>query len=152
MKLTIQRKLGDERDDELIRDAVLFMLQRLLTPAQIERVSLHILVTRLHGDFGDIELTRAPSFHIRLHYEVNAILLMVTLAHELVHMAQVMNGRLELKKIKDLSVWYWDGIPYGTAPYDDPELVLPWETDAEECECDLVRHFVDFYVTSLNPS
>lgn len=150
MKLTIRRNDGDQRDVRLLREAVPFMLNRLLKPAHVKTIVLHISFTRLHGDFGDIEIETAPTFRIRLHHEMDTLLMMVTLAHELVHLSQVMLGRLELKKIKGLAVWHWDGKPYGSAPYDDLEQTLPWELDADSREGDLACQFFSYYVTSLN--
>jgi hypothetical protein len=81
---------------------------------------------------------------------MDAILMVVTLAHELVHLSQVMNKRLEVKEINDLSVWFWDGQPYGTEPYADETVVLPWEADAERQEGNLARQFLNNYVKRLN--
>lgn len=81
---------------------------------------------------------------------MDTLVMLVTLAHELLHLSQVMHGRLELRKIKDLQVWYWDGEPYGSAPYDELGSDIPWERDAGDKENDLARHFFTHYVTSLN--
>lgn len=150
MKLTVRRNQGDKRDVELIRKAVPFMLKRLLKAEQIERISLHVILTKLKGDFGNVEIETAPAFRLRLHHEMDTLLMMVTLAHELVHVSQVMEGRLKLKKINHLTTWYWDKKPYGTAPYDDPDLILPWESDAARAENELACRFFRFYVSNLN--
>jgi hypothetical protein len=150
MKLKIRRNDGDPRDVKVLREAVPFMLNRLLKPAHVKKVVIHITLTRLHGDFGDIGIETAPTFRIRLHHEMDTLVMILTLAHELVHMSQVMHGRLQLKKINDLLEWCWDGKPYGTAPYDVPNLVLPWESDADERESDLACQFFQHYVTLLN--
>ena len=150
MKLVIRRNDGDPRDVKLLRVAVPFMLKRLLKPAQFSKVHLHITLTRLHGDFGDIEIETSPRFRLRLHHGMDTLVMLVTLAHELLHLSQVMHGRLELRKIKDLQVWYWDGEPYGSAPYDELGSDIPWERDAGDKENDLARHFFTHYVTSLN--
>lgn len=55
--------------------------------------------------------------------------MMVTLAHELVHLSQVMLGRLSLRRINDLAIWCWDDEPYGTEPYEKSEWTLPWESE-----------------------
>ena len=81
---------------------------------------------------------------------MDSLFMMVTLAHELVHLSQVMQGRLELKKINDLHVWHWDNKPYGTVPYDDLGTDIPWERDAGEQEGDLARQFFNHHITSLN--
>ena len=150
MQLEIHRKRGTERDVKLIREAVPFMLKRLLQPEQLSQVRLNVSITRLNGDLGDIILEDAPDFRLRLHHEADAILMMVTLAHELVHLSQVLSGRLKFKKFKGLDVWVWDGRSYGTDPYADPDRVLPWERDAELREGDLARQFLNFYVKKLN--
>lgn len=150
MQLEIERKRGTERDVKLITEAVPFMLKRLVKPEQLTQVHLNISITRLKGDHGDIVLEDAPYFRLRLHHESDSILLLVTLAHELVHLSQVLSGRLKFKKIKGLDVWVWDGRSYGSEPYADLDRVLPWERDAELREGDLARQFVNFYVKKLN--
>ncbi len=150
MKLTIRRNDGDKRDVKLLRAAVPYILNRLLTPAHVKTIVIHITLTRLHGDFGDIEIETAPKFRIRLHHEMDTLLMMLTLAHELVHLSQVMIGRLQLKKINGLAVWHWDGKPYGTEPYEAPNGDLPWEIDADCREGDLACQFFQHYLTSLN--
>lgn len=152
MKLTIRRNDGDPRDVKLIRDAVPFLLKRLLTAEQISRIHLHISLTHLHKDLGDIEIESAPKFRVQLHHGADTLLMIVTLAHELVHLSQVMDGRLQLRKIKGLRVWHWNGQPYGAEPYENPEQELPWESDADLHEGDLAGHFFTHYLTSLNPS
>lgn len=150
MKLSIRKNRGDKRDVELIREAVPFILKRLLKAEQIEDIDLHITLVKLKNDFGDVEISSAPSFRLRLHHEMDTLLMIVTLAHELVHVSQVMNGRLKLKKINHLRQWYWDKRPYGTAPYDDPELTLPWESEAARLENELACRFFRHYVSKLN--
>ena len=152
MKLTIRRTKGDPRDVQLIREAVPFILSRLLKPLHMKGVTLHITLTTLKRDFGDISVSEAPKFRLRLHHEMDTLFMIVTLAHELVHMAQVMDGRLSFKKINNLAVWHWMGEPYGAEPYADPDANLPWETDAVLLESDLACQFFEWYVTSLNAS
>jgi hypothetical protein len=82
---------------------------------------------------------------------MDTLMLLVTLAHELVHLAQVMDGRLQLKKIKGLDTWHWKRKPYGEDPYNPSESRdLPWEVEASELECDLALQFFAFYVRKLN--
>ena len=150
MKLTIRRNDGDPRDVKLLHEAVPFILSRLMKPRDVKKVSLHISLTRLHGDFGDIEIETAPAFRIRLHHEMDTLLMIVTLAHELVHLSQVMRGSLKLNKINDLTVWHWDDVPYGAEPYDNPEHALPWETEADSRETELASQFCAHYITLLN--
>lgn len=149
MRLTIERKQG-EGDDELLLAAVPFMLSRLLTREDVKTIRLHIVITNLAGDLGNIDLHDTPDFRLRLNHRVQGTLLLVTLAHELIHLAQVVEGRLKMREIKGLHVWYWDGEPYGSEPYADPTRLLPWEVDAESREGDLARQFVKSRVTSLN--
>lgn len=150
MKLTIRRIKGDPRDVKLVREGVAFILGRLLTPLHMAKVRLHITLTTLESDLGDVSIEKSPRFSIRLHHEMDTLLMLVTLAHELVHVAQVMQGHLFLKKINGLVVWVWKGQSYGADPYGDPSRYLPWEADAELREGDLACQFFSHYVTSLN--
>lgn len=150
MQLTIRRNQGDKRDVKLIRMAVPFMLKRLLKPSLVNEVTLHISLTSLQGDCGDIGIEDAPKFKMRLHHEMDTLLLMVTLAHELVHLSQVMDGRLKIKEINDLTTWFWKRKSYGSDPYASGAGNLPWEIDAESREGDLACQFFTHYVTMLN--
>ena len=152
MKLTIRRNQGDTRDVELIRKAVPFMLKRLLKPEQLEALSVHVVLTKLQDDLGNVDIEEAPKFRLRLHHEMDTLLMIVTLAHELVHLSQVMHGRLQLREINDLTVWYWDKKPYGSEPYADPDRTLPWESDANRMEGELACRFFTHYVKNLNAS
>ena len=152
MKLTVIHKTGNNRDLNLIRSACQQMLSRLLKPEQMARITLHVKVTTLQDDLGDISVESDSSFYLRLHHEMDTLLLIVTLAHELVHLSQVMTGRLVINKNNDLGEWVWDGESYGCDPYLETGRSLPWEIDANERECDLARHFVTNYIASLNAS
>lgn len=152
MKVRVVHEGKDRRDVLLLKVAAVQMLNRLLEPEQAEQVNLQILVTKLDGDLGDIELQSAPFFLLRLADDLNSILTIVTLAHELVHLAQTLTGRLQLSSQPHGTVWYWDGTPYGTEPYEQDNLSLPWEIDALERECDVARHFMNEYVSNLNAS
>lgn len=150
MQVRVYQQGSNRKDTLLIREAAVQMLSRLLKPEQTEQVNLQVLVTKLDGDFGDIELQAAPYFRLRLADDLNSILTLVTLAHELVHLAQVVEGRLSLSSQPSGTVWHWDGVPYGTDPYDLEDVKLPWEVDALEREGDLACHFVNEYVRNLN--
>lgn len=150
MKLRIQHGLADARDVKMVRAAVPEMLRTLLKPEQIALINLHITFTSLDAVYGDIELVKAPRFKIRLHDSLDPILLLMTLAHELIHLKQVMEGHLKVIKINDLHIWVWKNRQYGPDPYALKNASLPWETEAERKESALVRHFVKIYVTLLN--
>ncbi len=126
------------------------MLNKLLSREEQAPIRLHIIITTLHGDLGDIVLEDTPDFRLRLHHASDTILMLVTLAHELIHLSQVVKGRLKFRKFKGLDVWVWDGKSYGSDPYDDPDRTLPWESDANNRESDLARQFLNKYVRSLN--
>lgn len=153
MQLTVRQKLGDARDVKLIRDAVPFMLKKLLAPSQLSQVSVQVSIVKLNEDCGDIELHTPPLFKLRLSHQLDSVLMLLTLAHELIHLSQVVEGRLNLKKINGLTVWFWDGRPYGSEPYDSPlGDALPWEIDANRRESDLACQFLNDYVRKLNVS
>src|SRR5690606_34844853 len=102
MKLTIRGTQGNPRDVKILREAIPFILSRLLKPSQTKHVSLHVTLTTLEHDFGDIGIEEAPTFRLRLHHDMDTLFMIVTLAHELVHLAQVVDGQLFVKKIKGL--------------------------------------------------
>lgn len=152
MNITIRDTNADPRDVILVREASAFILSRLLKPSQLKHVNLHVNLAILKDDLGDIGIEEAPTFRLRLHRELDSLAMIVTLAHELVHLAQVMNGKLFLKEINGLEVWHWLNVPYGHDPYGDKTLILPWEVEAEQREVDLACHFFSHYVTKLNGS
>lgn len=152
MELVIRRNSADARDVRLVREAAPYMLKSLLKAELFSQVVLHVSFAKLNKDLGDVSVGEAPRFRMRLHPEMDTVLMMVTLAHELVHVSQVMEGRLKLKKIKGLHSWTWDGCNYGVDPYGDSDLNPPWEIDAVSQESDLACQFFRWYVTSLNAS
>jgi hypothetical protein len=152
MELTIKSTRTDCRDADLITRAVPFMLNGLLTSSQREGLIVNVVITTLNGDHGDVVLNEAPSFQIRLSSQCDTIMLVKTLAHELVHLSQVVNGRLKFRKINGLQCWVWDGKSYGPYPYRDPDRTLPWESDAERHEDTLCVNFVKHHVKFLNGS
>lgn len=150
--MRIDVHMDGDPDELLLEDAARYMLCYLLEPEQLVHVHLIVTVDDLGTDCGDIELQAAPIFRLRLSKGLNGILTLVTLAHELVHLSQVLLGRLALSSQPSGTEWFWDGMTYGTDPYERPSPELPWEVDALSQESDLARHFVNDYVKNLNAS
>lgn len=150
MQLRIRVKEGTDKDAELVRAATTYMMSKLLKPEQLESVSLHITLTSLEHDFGDIELHRSPKFIMRLHSAMDPVLMVTTVAHELIHVAQKLTGRLQLREVGGETVWCWGAKCFGADPYDDPSCILPWEDDAECREGDLALSFFRASIAKMN--
>lgn len=150
MKLRISRGDADPRDVKMVRVAVPEMLNLILSPSQIDQLDIHINFTSLNGVYGDIQLENPPYFKMRLHNDLDPILLLLTLAHELIHLSQVVSGDLKLIKNNKLYEWHWKKRNFGSEPYVDHDSRPPWEADAERREGVLTVHFVKKYVNILN--
>lgn len=154
MKIRVFQEAGcaKESDAKLLKRAVKAMLRELVDDEHLVNVRLDIVIAELERDCGEIELQDAPRFLIRLAHDLDTILTILTLAHELVHLSQVLTGRLRLNESSARLEWVWEGVNYGEAPYASPKIILPWEEEAKRLEANLTRHFLASYVSNLNNS
>ncbi len=150
MRIKMLKNSGTVRDVSLLKKAAKYMIERLLSPSQSANISLNISITNLNGRFGEAVINDPTRFKVRLYKDADLVMMLVTLAHELVHVSQVVSGTLKVKKINDLDEWFWKGKSYGVDPYENWPGKLPWETEANAQEVSLALEFIQVHVDLLN--
>lgn len=153
------RLYRNKREEELpiLRDAIEFFLDNLLKRCTIDhQVNVKVVFRPnvVADDTGQLaeglvypDTINGVEWYI-IHLNVGSpfLDLLSTLAHEMVHVAQYVTGRL---KTNDEDEWVWDGVNYGANPYrgkEELDIKLPWEYDAYSKEPELARKFVkQFY-------
>jgi hypothetical protein len=150
MRIKVLKNSGTARDVSLLKKAAKYMIERLLSPSQAANISLNISITNLNGRFGEAVINDPVLFKVRLYRDACLPMMLVTLAHELVHVSQVVNGNLKVSQINDLTEWFWKGKSYGTDPYENWAGKLPWEVEASKREVSLAFDFLQEHVTLLN--
>ena len=151
MQIEIKGGTKTTVDYVLIAEAVLFMFKRITSKKnlrKVDKVTVSI-VKRMDHALGDCyEMVKDGKFHvkIRLKYIPNFLIMLSTLAHEIVHGEQTLSGRLNLDADYN---YIWNGVSYGCDPYfvykDQEYEKLPWETEAYDNEESLAKAFISHY-------
>lgn len=138
------KSIGCKRNNDipLLADAMVFFLNELFKKKKQNLFSLDItLVDTIVNNDSDLELrgecsyyelpSKKKHFNIKLAQDNPANELVDTLAHEIVHLHQIVTGKLKF----DSSGWYWKGAFIGSGtPYTHTEsdyFNLPWEVEAD---------------------
>lgn len=143
-------------EEQVLKDAVQFFLDELLKRCTIRHV-VNVDVTVTKGDIITEDghanaglcsgYWKDDQYWYTIHASGNVpfLELLSTIAHESVHVAQYVTGRL-----RGDDRYIWDGVDYGEDPYKNPDLdsKLPWEYDAYSKEPILARKFVTKYYST----
>lgn len=140
-------------EEEILRSAVQFFLDELFKRCTIKhKTNIDLIITK-----GDIISSdgRANAgmcegycnddenrYTIQVAGDAPFLEMLSTIAHECVHVAQYVTGRL-----RGDDRYIWDGKDYGPNPYKNNQLdaELPWEYDAYSKESELSKKFVAKY-------
>ena len=144
MKITLRTKNGATLtafERKVVKLASLFYANKLMTPRMVDSIEL---VINVHNDYhkrtgylGDVmpvddEITNRPKkFEINLDWPKRFKRMLISLGHEMVHVKQYVDGRLEHGS---------SGIWLGTMCEDKYED-LPWEIEAYELEQKMIDAF-----------
>jgi hypothetical protein len=141
---------------EVYVKATKYFLKKLLKDVDTSHVkTIEIKVEANMTDSGECYPRRLKSNElkvtIRVRKGMNFIMTLSTLAHECVHAAQYISGKL---KVSRNGIWYWGTNGFGTNPYEglDWRTVekLPWEREAYAMETDLTKEYIDYYLESYS--
>ncbi len=141
----------------ILKDAIQFFLDDLLKRCTLDHkvnVELHLKKGKeIHSSDGSKSAGlcgcylygKVVWYTIEVGVDVPFLEMLSTIAHESVHIAQYVTGRLNSE-----NEFVWDGIPYGEEPYTGTELdsKLPWEYDAYSKEPELAKKFVKKYYSN----
>jgi hypothetical protein len=135
-------------------NAVSYFLKKLLGEQEFAHVKqIDIKMHAVMYDHGECFITRLKDNTIKVRIKVQKGIsfmeMLLTLAHECVHAAQFIDGRLRFTKRN--GDWVWKNRNYGLNPYAGLSKIdiykkLPWEKEAITMEGGLVREYVDHYI------
>ena len=153
MKLRIiAKKPLDSYLEDVVQDAVDHFAKRLHIPST---TILTIRFADLKQQLGYVDLPTITSFLTKpprklvisireLDFSTNVAVLLRILAHEMVHVKQVVDGNLKVMYNGDSKdfVVFWRGNALGIWMKDVSYTEAPWEVEANSKEPDLVNSFV----------
>lgn len=137
MKITT-RKFKNKDLTKIIKQAAKFYALQLI-PKQYEQIHLEINARKIKAD-GTCFFWDDNDFEIELNPNLTFEHIMITLAHEMVHLKQYAKKELKSKYVKGKSIDVWKGVKYRNLKYKDQ----PWEHEATEMELDLFHNFIWF--------
>lgn len=140
------RKFNNRKLSSIIRTATKFYIQRLLPDHKHHLFKIDINgVKNLLAD-GTFEKTATNKYTIELKLELDVEMMLLTLAHELVHLKQYATNELRSRVIAGQLVDIWKGKRYRNLKYNDQ----PWEIEALQKEQDLFEDFISECYASGN--
>lgn len=151
MIIKIVQKNGDKANHPILMSATAYFLRRLLTKEQLATIgSVKLIMVKnitdlgLCSDFINAEGKHCAELFINRKDTFPEII--STIAHELVHFGQTVDGRMVVKPTGRGQRWYWRGKYYGNDPYknvptDEHWKTMPWEREAYEKERHLAKAF-----------
>jgi len=145
-----------DQNNEVYVKATRYFLNKLLKGVDTSNTKvIEIKVDANMTDSGECYYRRLKSNElkvtIRIRKGMNFIMTLATIAHECVHAAQYISGKLKVSKT---GIWYWGTNGFGTNPYEGLDLrtidKLPWEREAYMMENDLTKEYIDYYLESYS--
>lgn len=137
MKLKI-RKFNNRSLSNLLRIATNFYIQRLLPFNNSRLLKIEVVaVDRLEAD-GTFEKIGTNNYLVELKQDLSVSHMLVTLAHELVHLKQYVTKELKSYYVGGTPVDVWRGKRYRNLSYESQ----PWEIEALTKEQDLYQDFI----------
>lgn len=140
-------------NNEEIRSAVKFYLSNLLPPEKIRNLEINIILKHILGPKGGIStghkgecsyyLTKSTprNFIVTINNYYGRATQLKSLAHEIVHVKQYVQG--ELIDHKEADLHHWQGkLHKANVNKDEDYWVAPWEIDAHGREIGLYRLYL----------
>ncbi len=132
------RKFKDRTLIRYIREATEFYLQQLLPSDKRSKLQVDIIGYDSMDSDGSCERISASKYLIELKKGMSLELLLITLAHEMVHVKQYVQKELKIIYVKDDVVDVWMGKRYRNVKYYDQ----PWEKEAFGTDENLYQDFL----------
>lgn len=132
------RKFNNRKLSSILRTATKFYIEQLLPNHKHNLFKIDIIgVKNLEAD-GTFEKIATNRYAIELKLGLDIEMMLLTLAHELVHLKQYATNELRSRVIGGQLVDIWKGKRYRNLHYDDQ----PWEIEALQKEQDLLVDFI----------
>ncbi len=132
------RKFKNRELIKLIKYAANFYAD-ILIPKQKHKIYLNIFANDISAD-GYCTCMDTYDFEIEIHKDLKFEHMMITLAHEMVHLKQYATKQLKSKFVKGTPVDTWKGTKYRNIKYKEQ----PWEKEAMQLEESLYQQFMFF--------
>jgi hypothetical protein len=132
------RKFKNRELIKLIKLATNFYADILL-PKQKHKIHLDISAKDINAD-GFCTCLSTYDFEIEIHKDLTFEHMMITLAHEMVHLKQYATKQLKSKFVRGTPVDTWKGTKYRNLKYKEQ----PWEKEATLLEESLYQQFMFF--------
>jgi len=128
---------------KLLKLAAHSYANNLMPPNIIKNISIRILIKDVLDAGGycdyDIDVAGIPKeFNIEILKSRKKISMFKVLAHEMVHVGQVVRGEMKDKFVRSKCITSWFGVKYEDVSYWDQ----PWEIEAYGLENSLVAKFL----------
>ena len=130
------RKFKNRSLIKLIKQAAKFYAVQLV-PNQYYKIYLEIYANKCKADGYCMQLD-GYDFEIELNKNLTFEHMMITLAHEMIHLKQYATKELKSKFVRGKPVDTWRGVKYRDIKYNDQ----PWEMEAMELEEELYHKFL----------
>jgi hypothetical protein len=130
------RKFKDKSLIKIIKQAVRFYALDLI-PNDYNEIYLDIQSKNIKADGTCLHLDDLD-FEIEINNKLSFEHMMITLAHEMVHVKQYAKKELKSKYLKGKSIDTWKGVKYKDLKYDQQ----PWEQEATLMEQEMFTKFL----------
>jgi hypothetical protein len=155
MEITVTQKKGEKYNNNLVKDAAFFFATKLIKNKHLKKISkIKIYLVKEFESAGECYDYKTDDgsylFDLKINRETDFPEIISTLAHEMIHVSQIVSGNLVIDK----NEWHWCGKSYGRDPYsglgeEQQCAKLPWERDAYHNESKLSLQFFEHYYTTL---
>lgn len=148
MKVKVKDKEKKVRLHKILRPAVEFFRTELKIK-KLDNVNLQLAYWRPIEDAGQAWYCKDKKLaEIELNGKLSECALIVTLAHEMVHISQFADGRLQHDEGGN---WVWEDVNYGPdVPTTGKKYYkLPWETEAWTLQTDLSLKYYNKIITQM---
>jgi hypothetical protein len=159
MKIMVSQRGGDRHNLPLYKEALEAFIKYLLPVKFQKNLKVKLILAKnsdsvyLTGDQGQARFVKDKQHDIIIAVDRTLTFdeILITLAHEAVHLKQFVTGKLKQVDVDDSTVdceWYWKDKYYGTNVYeaskntDGQFLDLPWEAEAVRLEKKLAKRFM----------
>lgn len=127
---------------QIVLDATCFFSTQLLPEKSLNRSTIKVLfedeLMKREGYLGQCLKNGRYDYDISIEPTMNLQSIIMTIAHEMVHVNQYVRGYLK-ETFEEYSIWK------GKKYFNNQYYMLPWEIEANGISIALYEHFVDTF-------
>lgn len=150
MEININQRHGERQNFSIIVYALHYFLREMLTKQEVKKIdTINVTLKKLKGAVGyeyeQLTIEQKFILHIDLDRTQPINTIISTLAHEMIHVKQMLSGRLQIMNLN----YVWEGKSYGIFPYrklNRKQQIekIPWETEAYTNQDKYARDFFNY--------